>query len=491
MLFNSFQFLVFFPAVLLVYFLVPAKWRYLWLLAASYYFYMCWNASYALLMLTSTAITYLSGIGMQAVQQRGRSAEWVQKWKKGFVAGSFAINLAILFFFKYFHFVVDTINRVLEILHLRILSPGLDVLLPVGISFYIFQALSYTMDVYRGDIRAERNFLRYALFVSFFPQLVAGPIERSKNLLNQIEDLPRFRLWNFDRVKSGLLLMLWGYFLKLVISDRTAIAVNAVFDHYEDYGPVELAAGAVLFSFQIYCDFNGYSTIAKGAAQVMGFTLMDNFRQPYLAQDIRDFWRRWHISLTSWFTDYLYIPLGGNRKGLARQCVNIMIVFLTSGLWHGAAWTYVLWGALHGGFQVIGNLRRKCLKRGSREKKGWRKLLAGIITFLLVTFSWILFRAESVSQAKGYLLRMFEGEGTLSFVDMGLSQADWIVLALAGIILLVVDLLHEHGVKIRRAVEHRPLGIRWFLYAAAVWSIVLFGIYGSGYDASQFIYFQF
>ncbi len=491
MLFNSFQFLVFFPAVLLVYFLVPAKWRYLWLLAASYYFYMCWNASYALLMLTSTAVTYLSGIGIQAVQRRGKSEERIQKWKKGFVAGSFAINLAILFFFKYFNFVVDTINRALEMMHLKILSPGLDVLLPVGISFYIFQALSYTMDVYRGSIHAERNFLRYALFVSFFPQLVAGPIERSKNLLSQIENLPRFRLWNFERVKSGLLLMLWGYFLKLVISDRTAIAVNAVFDHYEEYGPVELAVGAVLFSFQIYCDFNGYSTIAKGAAQVMGFTLMDNFRQPYLAQDIRDFWRRWHISLTSWFTDYLYIPLGGNRKGLARQCVNIMIVFLTSGLWHGAAWTYVFWGVLHGGFQVIGNLRRKWSIRKNQQRKSWRKLLAGITTFLLVTFSWILFRAESVSQAKGYLLRMFEGPGTLSFPDMGLSQADWVVLALAGVVLFVVDLLHEHGIRIRQTVERRPLGVRWFLYASAVWSIILFGIYGSGYDASQFIYFQF
>ena len=303
MLFNSFQFLIFFPIVTLVFFVVPKKIRYIWLLLASYYFYMCWNAKYALLLFFSTAITWLSAVIMEWLGQSAYTEEKIRFGKKCCVAASFILNLFVLFFFKYFDFAVDNLNRILEHLQLRILSPGMNIILPVGISFYIFQALGYTVDVYRGEIQVEKNPARYALFVSFFPQLVAGPIERSQNLLLQMRKIEQIKVWNYERIKNGLLLMIWGFFQKLVIADRIAILTDNIFDYYAEYGMVELLTAAMLFSFQIYCDFGGYSLIAKGCAQIMGFELMDNFRQPYLAMDIKDFWRRWHISLTTWFTD--------------------------------------------------------------------------------------------------------------------------------------------------------------------------------------------
>ena len=353
MLFNSLEFLIFFPIVTLVYFLIPKKVRYLWLLGASYYFYSCWNAQYALLMATSTLITYLSGFFIEkAKTDRGRKLS---------VAVSFILNLAILFYFKYFYFTMDNINMVRGLFGLSELQPKFDVILPVGISFYTFQALSYTMDVYRKEITHERNLFRYALFVSFFPQLVAGPIERSKNLLTQLRDDHKF---DYNRVRYGLLVMLWGFFLKLVIADRAAILVNTVYDRYTEFGGAMLLLATVCFAIQIYCDFASYSIIAKGAARVMGFELMDNFRQPYFSTSIAEFWRRWHISLSSWFKDYLYIPLGGNRKGTVRKYFNLMVVFLVSGLWHGASWNFVIWGALHGIYQILGavtlNTRKFC-----------------------------------------------------------------------------------------------------------------------------------
>jgi D-alanyl-lipoteichoic acid acyltransferase DltB (MBOAT superfamily) len=261
---------------------------------------------------------------------------------KAFVALSFVLNLSILFFFKYFNFTVDTINHVLSMLHMNSVNAGFDIILPVGISFYTFQALSYTMDVYRGDIYCERNFLKYALFVSFFPQLVAGPIERSRNLLKQISVKHEFR---WDKVREGLTQMLFGYFQKVVISDNISVLVDQVYNNYPNYGAVELILATIFFAFQIYCDFGGYSNIAIGAAKVMGFDLMENFNTPYMSLSVAEFWRRWHISLSTWFRDYLYIPLGGNRKGRLRKYVNIMVVFLASGLWHGASWHYVAWGA--------------------------------------------------------------------------------------------------------------------------------------------------
>lgn len=350
MLFNSIDFLFFFPIVTVIFFAVPKRLRILWLLVISYYFYMSWNPKYAVLIAFSTLITFASGILMEKVKGK--------RSKKIVLVISLMSNLMILGIFKYADFALNTLSSITSYLGLGTVERRLDLLLPVGISFYTFQALSYTFDVYRGSIKAEKNILRYALFVSFFPQLVAGPIERSGNLLCQIQKVKEAEVWDFERVRDGLLLMFFGLFLKLVIADRASILVNQVYGNYGNYGFFELAVASVLFAFQIYCDFGGYTNIARGAAQVMGFSLMQNFRQPYFATNIRDFWRRWHISLTSWFTDYLYIPLGGNRKGNIRQYFNILIVFCISGLWHGASWHFVAWGFLHAVYQIVGNLKK-------------------------------------------------------------------------------------------------------------------------------------
>lgn len=328
--------------------------RYIWLLCASYYFYMSWNPKYALLIAFSTVVTYLSGLLIGIINENnGDSSSQLQKsvrLKKWVVAGSFTVNLAILFFFKYFDFALSNVNRILTAVGISMIEKPFDVLLPVGISFYTFQALSYTMDVYRGDVRAERNILKYALFVSFFPQLVAGPIEQSKNLLSQVEKAHTFQLWNYNRIANGAVIMLWGYFQKMVIADRVALLVDTVYDKYWLYGSTALILASVLFAVQIYCDFASYSSIAIGAAEIMGFSLMENFDTPYFSRSVKEFWRRWHISLSSWFRDYLYIPLGGNRKGKVRKYINTMVVFLTSGLWHGASWNFVVWGGAYMAF---------------------------------------------------------------------------------------------------------------------------------------------
>lgn len=340
MQFNSIDFMCFFPIVLAVYFIIPGKVRTIWLLLASYYFYMSWNPQYALLIAGSTIITYISGILLEKYNNANSG-----KYNRKIVLWScLIINLSILAVFKYADFAIESINCFLKMLHISVISRRFDIVLPVGISFYTFQALGYIVDVYRGGITAEKKLSRYALFVSFFPQLVAGPIERSKNLLAQMRDIENMKLWNEKRVSSGAILMVWGFFMKMVIADRVAILVNTVFDNYRMLGSTELILAAIGFSIQIYCDFNSYSLIAIGASRIMGFELMDNFNAPYLAKSIRDFWGRWHISLSTWFKDYLYIPLGGNRKGRLYKAINLMIVFLISGLWHGAEWSFVMWG---------------------------------------------------------------------------------------------------------------------------------------------------
>lgn len=344
MLFNSINFIIFFPIVVSIYFAFPKKCSYIWLLVASYYFYMCWNVEYILLLFLSTLVTFLASLGIDYCEKSNKLQEEKKSvCKKICVIGSLTCNLLILFFFKYANFTIDSLNVLLQTLHITVIERSFDVLLPVGISFYIFQALGYTIDVYRGEIEVETNFLRYALFVSFFPQLVAGPIERSKNLMKQLKESHSF---DFDRMRDGLLLMLWGYFMKIVLADRIAIFVDAIYGDLETYTGYYVLIASILFAFQIYCDFAGYSTIAMGAAKILGFTLMENFNAPYLSLSVAEFWRRWHISLSTWFRDYLYIPLGGNRKGIWRKYCNLFVVFGVSGLWHGANWTYVIWGAL-------------------------------------------------------------------------------------------------------------------------------------------------
>lgn len=303
MQFNSYEFMIFFPIVALVYFIIPLKMRHIWLLVASYYFYMNWNPKYAVLMVISTVITYFSGILMEKINQTSK--------KKFILIISLISNLSILAVFKYLNFIIQSINNIFHVFQAETVIQNIDILLPVGISFYTFQALGYSIDVYRNDISAEHNFIKYALFVSFFPQLVAGPIERSGNLLKQIRNMAEDKMLSYENITSGLTIIVWGLFLKMVIADRVAVLTNTVFDRYYLFGTFEISIAIMGFAIQIYCDFASYSTIAIGAARVLGVRLMENFETPYFSQSIKEFWRRWHISLSTWFRDYLYIPLGG------------------------------------------------------------------------------------------------------------------------------------------------------------------------------------
>ena len=498
MLFNSVDFLVFFPAVCLIYFIIPHKVRYIFLLICSYYFYMCWNPEYALLILTSTVITYLSGL-LIASAEKIQDENARTRRKKWYVALSFISNLAILFFFKYYGFAAATAERLLAALGMEISVPAFDVILPVGISFYTFQALSYTMDVYRKEIYAERNFLKYALFVSFFPQLVAGPIERSKNLLVQISEKHSF---DWDRVRDGLLLMLYGYFQKVVLAEYLGGVVDRVYNDWSACTGFQLTVATVCFAFQIYCDFGSYSNIAIGAAKVMGFRLMENFNTPYFARSIAEFWRRWHISLSTWFRDYLNIPLGGNRRGKLRKQFNLMVVFTVSGLWHGANWHFVIWGALNGAYQVIGEwlkpVKEKLVQLFHVDvNEDSHKLLQMFFTFLLINISWIFFRAKSFMQGVNILLRClgFQGGAWYTYGTnmnvLGLTAQTLTVLVVSLLIFLLTDIFRYHGVVVRQWILRQGVWLRWLLIYAAVFGILVFGQYGPEFDVSQFIYFQF
>ncbi len=494
MLFNSLEFLIFFPIVVIVFFAVPKRWKNLWLLAASYYFYMCWNARYALLLLFSTVVTYLSGLLMDRVQKSGLSVKRKRNRKKAVVAVSFFLNLFILFYFKYINFALETLKQLFALIHVELQVPFFDVLLPVGISFYIFQALGYTMDVYREKIFAERNFFQYALFVSFFPQLVAGPIERSGNLLKQLKEPKPF---DYDSVRAGLLLMLWGLFLKVVISDRCAVLVNTVYGNYQSFQGYGLILANLLFGVQIYCDFMGYSVVAKGAACVMGYELMDNFSQPYLAASIRDFWRRWHISLSSWLRDYLYIPLGGSRGGRLKKYRNLLITFLVSGLWHGAKLTFLVWGGLHGVFQIAEDLAAPLwakLRQLLRIHEGnvFCRILGILKTFVLVEIGWVFFRAESVSSALWILRNSFVLTDLTYFLQtdrlrLGLNGTNLLILFLAMCVLAVTEIMKEMKIQPLKWLSSRNFLIRYGVY----WGAMLFLLCSMNIMGQEFIYFQF
>lgn len=498
MLFNSLHFLIFFPIVVGIYYLIPNKMKNFWLLLSSYYFYMCWNAAYALLLLFSTVVTFVSGIVMEKIKHSGLEQTQCIFRKKICVVVSFGLNLSILFFFKYMNWGMASINQILGHFHIILNLPTFDVLLPVGISFYTFQALGYTMDVYRDDIYAEKNFFQYALFVSFFPQLVAGPIERSKNLLKQLAEPQKA---SFDNFREGFLLMLWGYFLKVVIADRIAIFVDTVYGDIETYTGIYLVVATFLFAVQIYCDFSGYSVIAMGAARILGIHLMENFNAPYLAVSVSEFWRRWHISLSSWFRDYLYIPLGGNRKGKIRKYINILITFGISGLWHGANWTYVVWGLLNGWFQIIGELLSPIKRMATsfldiKTNSLSHKAVKVFTTFILVDFTWIFFRATTIREALRIFKRMVTVHNSWILVDgslyeCGLDQKNF-QLMIWGICLLgIADICKYRGIKLRKVIAQQDYWAQCLLVVVFVLCILVFGIWGVGYDASNFIYFQF
>lgn len=498
MLFNSVQFLIFFPVVVLCYYMLPAKVRYLWLLAASYFFYMCWNVRYALLMLFSTAVTYFSGLLLEKLKGAHWEAHKIEIGKKCCVAGSFFLNLSVLFWFKYFNFAAQNINLAMGAFHIEANLPKVDILLPVGISFYTFQALGYTMDVYRDEIHAEKNFFRYALFVSFFPQLVAGPIERSKNLLGQLRTPAKFQV---EKAKWGLLTMAYGLFLKLVIADNIAPLVDSFYENAEEHTAMALLTVTILFAFQIYCDFQGYTQLAIGSAIVLGIRINENFDTPYLAGSVKDFWRRWHISLTSWFTDYLYIPLGGSRKGMFRKQFNTMIVFLCSGLWHGAAWHYIVWGGLNGLLSIAEDLTKPLYHKmvsvlRIKEQRIMWKALRTVVTFVLVDVTWLFFRADSLGQGYGILKRFVLEFRPLWFFSEGFSgmfgtTGNFMIIMFSLLILFAVDFLKYKGIDMREIIFRQQIVFRWLIYWLIFLVILFWGAYGTGYEQKQFIYFQF
>lgn len=503
MLFNSIEFLIFFPIVVMLYFVIPHKYRWILLLAASYYFYMCWKAEYAILLVISTMIDYYAGIMMEKTESK--------KKRRKFLILSLLSNLGLLFTFKYYNFFSTSIVDVLNYYNIFYESPTFKLLLPVGISFYTFQTMSYSIDVYRGERKAEHHFGYFALFVTFFPQLVAGPIERSTNLMPQF-----FEKHEFDakRVSDGLKLMMWGFFKKVVIADRLAVLVNQVYNNAESYEGFTLLLATYFFAFQIYCDFSGYSDIARGSAQVMGFKLMLNFDRPYLSRSVSEFWQRWHISLSSWFRDYVYITLGGNRVSKLRWSANIMATFILSGLWHGSNWTFIAWGALNGFYLLCSHLTV-----GMRKKVAYffrlnrlptlNSLIQIGYTFFLICLSWIFFRADSISDAIYIVDRIWSGfwldvhsltwqkllvvDHLSAYSFLG-SQASALKvstlelsLSIVFIVLLIVIQWFQGKINVQDTLTHWPGWFRWSLYYLLVMVIILGGIFGN----KQFIYFQF
>mgnify|MGYP003375363162 CR=1 FL=1 len=499
MLFNSIDFLLFFPAVVFIYFLIPVKFRYIWLAVSSYYFYMCWNPLYALILLGITGITYAGGIIIEGIRTNKQGGNKQKKIKAAAVV-PVIIALGILGYFKYANFLLETFNIVFQKANLGTI-PKFDVILPLGISLYTLTAIGYIADVYREKCGAEKNFLKYALFVSFFPQILSGPIERSGNLLKQIGENEK-KGWDYQRVTNGLMTMLWGFFVKMVVADRIAVLANTAFEDYESYGMVGLGVGAVAYGIQIYCDFYSYSVIAVGTARVFGFELIHNFDTPYFAKSGGEFWRRWHISLSTWLRDYIYIPLGGNRCGKWKQYRNIILTFTASGLWHGANWTFVIWGMLHGIYQIaekeIAPFIRKLNARCHTKTTSFGyKFAKTVLTFCMVDFAWIFFRAESVSHALHYIERMFVYRDWWSLFDqsiyqMGLDAREIQILALGMLILLAVELIQYFKRKEMAEFLTEQWGpFRWCALITMIVCCVVFGYYGQGFDSGQFIYLQF
>lgn len=479
MLFNSLQFAIFFPIVVAIFFLLAQRWRVHWLLAASCFFYMAFIPAYILILIVTILIDYFAGIYLEKVDG---------KKKKALLWLSIISTCTVLFIFKYFGFFTGSFVGLAGLLGWHLPRPIISIILPIGLSFHTFQSLSYVVEVYRGNQKAEKNFVVYATYVMFFPQLVAGPIERPQNLLHQFREWHAF---NYTGVNSGLKRMAWGFFKKLVIADRLALYVNDVYSAPRNFNGLQLTLATFFFAYQIYCDFSGYTDIALGAAQVLGFRLRENFDTPYYSLSLSEFWRRWHISLSTWFRDYVYIPLGGNRVSKQRHIVNLLITFGISGLWHGANWTYVFWGLLNGLYLVAGWLT-----------KGWRDRMFGVIglhehtlvrrtimlstTFVLTCVAWIVFRARNMSDALYVFTHLASG---WNFHQIATQQffLRQLPVAIAAILALEIGQLWNGAVSVTSFVGKMPMAVRWALYAGFVMTVVMFGVY----KQMQFIYFQF
>ena len=484
MLFNSLHFLLFFIVVTSLYFSLPYKQRWLLLLICSCYFYMAFVPIYILILGFTIVIDYFAGIYIENASG---------KRKKIYLIISLIANIGVLAVFKYYNFINQNFSFLLHGFGLTNPIPYLSILLPIGLSFHTFQAMSYTIEVYRGKQKAERHFGIYSLYVMFYPQLVAGPIERPQNLLHQFREKYDF---DYNRVTSGLRLMAWGLFKKVVIADRLAIVADKIFNNPQEYNSLSLAIGVIFFSFQIFCDFSGYSDMAIGAARIMGFKLMTNFNKPYQSKSISEFWKRWHISLSTWFKDYLYISLGGNKVTIPRWYLNLFLVFLISGLWHGANWTFVIWGALHGFYLVFALVTHKKRERINRLLfLNKVPAISVITTFALVAFAWIFFRANDLHSALYICKHLFTGiPDVVSAIlhhrpvlqEMGLDRFDFTLS-----ILLIIFLEGVHYLQTRKHLGEvfltKPAYLRWAVYYGVVLAILFLGVF----EDRQFIYFQF
>jgi len=476
MLFNSFHFVFFFVIVTTLYFVLPHKYRWMMLLAASSYFYMVFLPIYILILGFTIVVDYFAGIWLE--ETRGKK-------RKYFLIASLIANIGVLAVFKYYNFLNDNLSGLLNSFGYENSIPHLGILLPIGLSFHTFQAMSYTIEVYRGHQKAERNFGIYSLYVMFYPQLVAGPIERPQNLLHQFYEKHEF---DYDRVVAGLKMMLWGVFMKLVVAERLALYVNAVYNNPEHHNGSSFIVATIFFAFQIYGDFAGYSLIAIGSAKVMGFTLMTNFNRPYFSRSISEFWKRWHISLSTWFKDYLYISLGGNRVGIPRWYLNLFLVFTISGLWHGANWTYIIWGAINGFYLVFAIVSEKWRKAFAKliyldKMPRLNNFIQIIITFILACFAWIFFRANSVEDAFLIVKGMFTDWGKLYIGTLAVFIYGLIAITL----LLVYEFKKEYFDEKISILNHKNALVRNLGYASIIIFILLFGVF----DGGQFIYFQF
>lgn len=481
MLFNSMEFAIFLPIVFMLYWAIPNKYRWILLLVSSYYFYMSWNVKYVFLILFTTLVSYGCALLLESTESVSR--------RKGYLVLTSVVSLGVLFFFKYFNFFSESFCSLLQSFAIPMHPITLKLMLPVGISFYTFQTLSYVIDVYRGNVKAERHLGKYAAFISFFPQLVAGPIERTSNLLPQISKEHHFQ---YEKASYGLRLMAWGFYKKIVVADTLALYVDPVYGNVQMYKGLALIMSTVLFTIQIYCDFSGYSDIAIGTAKLFDVDLMRNFNSPYFSASIKEFWSRWHISLSTWFRDYVYIPLGGNRCKKSRHYLNLIITFLLSGLWHGANWTYVIWGAVHGVAQVIENF---ITGGGKKQDKGHglRWLLAVAAVFIFCNCAWVFFRASSLGDAIYVFSHALDGiTSPLTYVMAGIAdmQMDRYILLYLLILILILVIYDFLSLKydVIRKISEKKFVVRWACYIVFAVLIALLAQKGV---AAEFVYFQF
>ena len=482
MAFNSFSFWLVFPFIFALYWLIPAKWnqwRKVFLVVASYLLYMNWKPAFALVLLGVTLITYGGGQAFDNEKFRVNGEEQKDKSlrRRRLVWCFTLLALLPLLVFKYYNFLNDSLTSGLAIIGLKFALPGLDWAVPVGISFFTFQALGYMLDVYHEKVKAEKNLLDYVLFVSFFPQVISGPISTAEELIPQIKATHKF---DYEQGKQGLKQLLRGMFIKLVIADRLGLFVDTVYANYIHYNGATCFVASVFYTLQIYCDFAGYSLMAIGIARTLGFNLIDNFRRPYLVTSITDFWKRWHISLTRWLTRQVYIPLGGSRCSKARTYWNIFVTFLVSGIWHGANWTFIFWGVMHGVLQII----EKALGWQKYEGHNWAVKSARIIvTFLLVNFAWVFFRMPNIGDAFAVIGKMFMDVGMPDVSDLGGSA---LLMLTMGLVILFFKDLRDEFFKSKFAFLETKV-VRWTIYVVLFCMILNFGVH----DGGQFIYVSF